>query len=190
MYYADLDDRVSDSNASVPGLSANITGDYCLGLGIDENIVNSCFSETLHKCFKLNNGAIIELHDFLINKKSIYSQKFSEIIFRLSSGDFKISEDSARHRLNNLKKTYSKYLKVSKLKRDTEISDFLSTIFVTNILISNISDYDEEEEVPLLSSTLNIDDQSSSLLDLENKLENISDSLNSEKKMPRKMHRS
>ena len=69
MYYADLDDRVSDSNASVPGLSANITGDYCLGLGIDENIVNSCFSETLHKCFKLNNGAIIELHDFLINKK-------------------------------------------------------------------------------------------------------------------------
>ena len=66
-YYADLDDSVSDSNASVP--SANIIGDYCLGLGIDENIVNSCFSETSHKCFKLNNGAIIELHDFLINKK-------------------------------------------------------------------------------------------------------------------------
>ena len=28
-------------------------------------------------------------------------------------------------------------------------------IFVTSTLISNISDYDEEEEVPLLSSTLN-----------------------------------
>ena len=50
LYYADLDDSVSDSNANVP--SANIIGDYCLGLGIDENIVNSCFSETSHKCFK------------------------------------------------------------------------------------------------------------------------------------------
>ena len=69
LYYADLDDSVSNSNASVPSGSANIIGDYCLGLGIDENIVNSCFSETLHKCFKLNNGAIIELRDFLINKK-------------------------------------------------------------------------------------------------------------------------
>ena len=70
LYYADLDDSLSDSNASVPSSgSANIIGVYCLGLGIDENIVNSCFSETLHKCFKLNNGAIIELHDFLINKK-------------------------------------------------------------------------------------------------------------------------
>ena len=49
-------------------------------------------------------------------------------------------------------------------------------------LISNILDCDEEEEVPLLSSTLNIDDQSSSLLDLEEKLEYISDSLNSERK--------
>ena len=43
--------------------------DYCLGLGIDGNIVNSCFSETSQKCFKLNNEAIIELHDSLINKK-------------------------------------------------------------------------------------------------------------------------
>ena len=102
LYYADLDDSISDSNASVP--SANIIGDYCLGLDIDENIVNSCFSETSYKCFKLNDGAIIELHDFLINKK-ISWQKFSEIIFRLSSGDFKINADSARHRLNNLKKT-------------------------------------------------------------------------------------
>ena len=92
-YYADLDVSVSDSNASVP--SANILGDYCLGLGIDENIVNSCFSETSRKCFKLNNGAVIELHDFLINKKSISWQKFSEIIFRLSPGDFKINADSA-----------------------------------------------------------------------------------------------
>ena len=49
-------------------------------------------------------------------------------------------------------------------------------------MISNISDYDEEEEVPLLSSTLNIDGQSSSLPDLEDKLENISNSLNSERK--------
>ena len=80
------------------------------------------------------------------------------------------------------KKTYSKYLKVPKSKRDTEISDFLSKIFVTSTLTSYISDYDEEEEVPLLSSTLNIDDQSASLLDLENKLEKISDSLNSERK--------
>ena len=72
------------------------------------------------------------------------------------------------------KKTYSKYLKFPKSKRDTEISDFLSKIFVTRTLTSYISDYDEEEEVPLLSSTLNIDDQSSSLLDLENKLEKIS----------------
>ena len=103
LYYPDLDDSISDSNASVP--SANIIGDYCLGLDIDENIVNSCFSETSYKCFKLNDGAIIELHDFLINKKSISWQKFSEIIFRLSSGDFKINADSARHRLNNLKKT-------------------------------------------------------------------------------------
>ena len=58
----------------------------------------------------------------------------------------------------------------------------MSTIFVTNILISDISDFDEEEEVPLLSSTFDIDDQSSSLLDLEEKLENISDSLNLERK--------
>ena len=181
LYYADLDGSVSDSNASVP--SANIIGDYCLGLGINENIVNSCFSETSHKCSKLNNGAIIELHDFLINKKSASWQKFSEIIFRLSSGDFKINAYSARHQLNNLKKNYSKYLKVPKSKRDTEISDFLSMIFVTSTsLISNILDCDEEEEVPLLSSTLNIDDQSSSLLNLEDKLENISDSLNSERK--------
>ena len=92
-FYADLDDSVSDSNASVP--SANIIGDYCFGLGIDENIVNSCFSETSHKCFKLNNGTIIELHNFLINKKSISWQKFSEIIFQLSSGDFKINAESA-----------------------------------------------------------------------------------------------
>ena len=56
-------------------------------------------------------------------------------------------------------------------------------IFVTSTsLISNILDCDEEEEVPILSSTLNIDDQSSSLLNLEDKLENISDSLNSERK--------
>ena len=53
-------------------------------------------------------------------------------------------------------------------------------------LISNILDCDEEEEVPLLSSTLNIDDQSSSLLDLEEKLEYISDSLNSEEKNAKK----
>ena len=101
MYYAELDDGVSDSNASVP--SAYIIGDYCLGLGIDGNIVNI----------------------------------------------------SAWHGLNSLKRTYSKYLKVPKSKRNTEISDFLSMIFVTSTLISNISDYDEEEEVPLLSSTLN-----------------------------------
>ena len=55
-------------------------------------------------------------------------------------------------------------------------------IFVTSTLISNISDYDEEEKVRLLSSTLHIDDQSSSLLDLEDKLENISDFLNLERK--------
>ena len=67
LHYADLDDSVSDSNASVP--STYIIEDYCLGLGIDGNIVNSCFSETSQKCFKLNNEAIIELHDSLINKK-------------------------------------------------------------------------------------------------------------------------
>ena len=56
-------------------------------------------------------------------------------------------------------------------------------IFVTSTsLISNILDCDEEEKVRLLSSTLNIDDQSSSLLDLEDKLENISDFLNLERK--------
>ena len=69
LYYADIDGSVSDSNACLPSGSANIIGVYCLGLGIDENNVNSCFSETSHKCFKLNDGAIIELRDFLINKK-------------------------------------------------------------------------------------------------------------------------
>ena len=89
--------------------------------------------------------------------------------------------------LKIFKKTYSKYLKVPKSKWDTKISDFLSKIFVTSTLISYISDYDEKEEVSLLSSTLNIDDQSSSLLDLEDKLEQISGSLNSEtKKCPDK----
>ena len=120
LYYADLDGSVSDSNASVP--SANIIGDYCLGLGINENIVNSCFSETSHKCSKLNNGAIIELHDFLINKKSVFWQKFSEIIFRLSSGDFKINAYSARHQLNNLKKITRN---ISRLQNQNEIQKYL-----------------------------------------------------------------
>ena len=69
MYYGGIHDCVSDSIASVP--SANNIGNYCLGLGIDGGIVNSYFSETSHKCFKLNNGALIELHNFLINKKKI-----------------------------------------------------------------------------------------------------------------------
>ena len=81
LHYAGLDDCISDSNASVA--SANIIVNYCLGFGIDRNIVNSCFSETSHKCFKLNNGSIVELHDFLKNKKSISWQKFNGIIFRL-----------------------------------------------------------------------------------------------------------
>ena len=51
-----------------------IVRDYCLGLGIDKNIFNSCFSETSHKCFKLNNGAIIDLHDFLINIKYLLAK--------------------------------------------------------------------------------------------------------------------
>ena len=73
LYFPDLDDSISDSNASVP--SANIIGDYCLGLDIDKNIVNSCFSETSYKFFKLNDGAIIELHDSLRNKKKYLSAK-------------------------------------------------------------------------------------------------------------------
>ena len=75
LYYAGIDDCVSDSIASVP--SANTIRNYCLGLGIDGNIVNSYFSETSHKCFKLNNGALIELHSFLINKKKLSLSKNS-----------------------------------------------------------------------------------------------------------------
>ena len=82
-----------------------------------------------------------------------------------------------------------KYLKVPKSKRETATSEILATIFDTNIFISKISDYQEEEGS--LPWTLNIDiindDQSTSLLDLEEKLENIFDSLTSKrKKMPRK----
>lgn len=47
LYHADLEGCVIDSSTSVPSVDNN--GDYCLGIGIDANIVNRCFSETSQK---------------------------------------------------------------------------------------------------------------------------------------------
>ena len=160
----------------------NFIGKNCSMLGIDLKVIDLCLKGAKDKCFNLNNGAVLEL-DSLIIKKELAWQVFTNLIFRLSSGNVNLNADSAHYCIGMLKRTHAKKLQTPSSKRGTDISDFLSSPFETTS--SENLECSEHEEI-LNSSTSEIEELLSTSLQLEESklnVSNLSRSLYTEKQL-------